>query len=165
MAIMVSNKLTNRRRTARKPPVCHSGPAVGSILLPPEALQRTPLDKKLPGVTSPIVPRTGRCPPPPPPPPPCDVSIEPETASEEVWVSTAFETLACKDSLEHGSAISVAYQMTGGFVDHYLDPTNCSDPGLFEWTGTETGVFTVTATFTFSDSSTCDATATITVTN
>ncbi len=67
---MASNSLTNRRRTARKPPVCHSGPAVDSILFPPGAiqLQRTPLEKKLPGITSPIVPRTGRCPPPQPDP-------------------------------------------------------------------------------------------------
>lgn len=133
---MTSNALSKRRGLLRRPKVCHSS------------------DKAL---------AYKACPPPPPPPPCAECSIDPETGESQPWVSTAFEILGCCDDLEFGDPIGISYVMTGGFVDHYVDPTNCDEPGLFDWTPTETGVFTVTAIFTFSDASECRATATITV--
>lgn len=163
---MVSNKLTNRRLTARKPPVCHSGPAVGSILFPPEAVQleRTPLEKKLPGITSPIVPRTGRCPPPPPPPPPRFCELDPselELLNEE---NANITPHACAEDLPEGEDVAMEYVLTGGEWDGEGPIPNCGSAGGAEYRATvPPGSYTLTVTFTWSDSVQCVAVCNITV--
>ncbi len=163
---MVSNKLTNRRRTARKPPVCHSGPAVGSILFPPEALQLkpTPLEKKLPGITSPIVPRTGRCPPPPPPPAgEITCSLIPVKTVLTFGEITDVEFFAYDTHYGQAQIIDVDLSTTGGL----LEPPEGLPNGIplnEEYTaGDNEGTFTLTATFSWPDNDSCIATAEITI--
>lgn len=164
---MVSNKLTNRRQTARKPPVCHSGPAVGSILFPPEALQlkRTPLDQKLPGITSPIIPRTGRCPPPPPDLPPRTCSITPNEISLPVGDEDALDLAACCDALPTGEEVTVDVVVDRGSLHSPSgDVTNCDESPTWTYTAPDDpGPDLVTVTFTWSDTGTCIATCTVTV--
>ena len=160
---MVSNKLTNRRRTARKPPVCHSGPAVGSILFGPEAIQlkRTPLDQKLPGITSPIVPRMGRCPPPVPSLPPRTCNISPAEFTIILGDGDALDVSACAPALPEGEEIEVGITAQFGEVGSPdADATNCGATASYPYTAPDFETDDViTATITWSDTGICVATA------
>ncbi len=164
---MVSNKLTNRRLTARKPPVCHSGPAVGSILFPPQALQlkRTPLEKKLPGITSPIVPRTGRCPPPPP-----ETEITCSLAKDEplpIYTGEEFTLLwaACNPALPPTPQITPEVTAILGTIGNVESGENCtSDNDIIYHAPDDPGTDTITMTVTFSDSTTCLSILTLDIT-
>ena len=162
---MVSNKLTNRRQTARKPPVCRSGPPVDSILYPPEAVQlkRTPLEKKLPGITSPIVPRTGQCPPPPPQTGMCDLLAN--TDLTEPYMMVEITPYACWPSLPPEEDVTAEYSATGGtWIDKPSPIQNCLGGSNGEWEApAEEGTYTLTAIYTSSTGAKCQAQCTITV--
>jgi hypothetical protein len=155
---MVSNSLTNRRRTARKPPVCHSGPAVDSILFPPQALQRqrTPLEKKLPGIADPIVPRSGRCPPPPPPTViTCSILHQdpgPYYTGEEYQLNM----LACNTTYGSAQLLTPSIETVIGEITEQEDITNCGagDEAIYQ-APDDPGTETITITITWPDSSIC----------
>lgn len=153
---MASNKLSSRRRTARKPPVCHSGPAVGSILYPSNAPQRerTPLAKKLPGVTSPIVPRTGRC-----PPAYRTCGLNPAVWSTEVDAGDAVDHEACCPSLPQGENLDVFCSAEYGDISPGdQNTTNCEKIENFQYGAPGFPcVDTITAITTWSDGKKCTA--------
>ncbi len=162
---MVSNKLTNRRRTARKPPVCRSGPAVDSILFPAGApqLKRTPLEKKLPGIADPVVPRSGRCPPPPPPPPACVCTLDPSNPVIAIHSQVTINVNACRGLPPGQHDLHFTWETEDGYFSGPptgLDCQNAEGTYIPETPGT--WWIKVTARWD-SDAIVCEATGTVTV--
>lgn len=162
---MTSNKLSGRRRTARKPPICNSGlvspfPKASAA---PTATAGKPMPGKLPGITPPIIPRSGRCPPPPPPPTPTiTCSLKPDVVIIDEFQTGVLHGEACNSALPEDDPVNWTVASTGQPPAVQTDPTNCLETGDVE-VEDDPGTYLLTATFFFSDGSQCVDTATLIV--
>ncbi len=164
MAIMVSNKLTNRRQTARKPPVCRSGPPVGSILYPADAaqLKRQPLDQKEPGVTSPIVPRSGQCPPDPPDPTQCECALIADHWTIAINETLAIAIHACRSLTEGPYDLRIIYHSEENAFDGPPDGLDCIDT-VANYSPFAPGEYPISADLGWDAGGSCTVNATVTV--
>ncbi len=164
---MTSSKLSSRRQTARKPPVCHSGPPVGSPLLPSAetiAAESRVLETKKAGIAPPITPRSGRCPPPPPPPQACDCWLDPaeQTIREDQMGGAMLHY--CRDLGGGQIDVDIEYGEDGGSFAGPLQGLNCVDSMSTYAPTSGPGDYNIWAKFTWPDAFQCTVYGTVHVT-
>ena len=114
-------------------------------------MQRTPLDKKLPGITSPIVPRTGQCP--PPQPDPNHVINAVVTFPDQMITSGSYQVQVNAVDSGYSWTQIVAVQMTAllGFIDPPDPLHNDVQGNTIYYAPDEPGQETVTSIFSWPD--------------
>lgn len=161
---MTSNKLSSRRQTARKPPICRSGPAVGSLQRQKQETPEPPVPayKKQPGQDPIYTPRKGRCPPPPPPPPPSAVTcfINPDAPTVEFEGSLGIEISASNPNYDEDQIVGCVCTQTDGSFTCPTIYNGVQAWGEFQAPGNP-GSHGLQADFSWPDSTNCTATTSV----
>ena len=157
---MTSSKLSNRRQTARKPPVCISGAAVGSIQRQRQETGQEPVPshRKRPGEPTKYTPRKGQCPPIPEPPPPSDITchIGADEPTVEFEGTADIEMRANNPDYPEDQVVACNCYASAGSFECPVILNGMTQWGEFEAPG-EPGTHHLTAEFTWPNTTDCVA--------